>query len=59
MKWPPNEWHNTSLMISQHWFRLWKKAITQVSVDPDLCTHMMLLDHNKSKNAILSGQEAY
>ena len=39
------ECHNTSLIISQHWFRLWlgavrQQAITWANIDIDLCRHM-------------------
>ena len=50
MKLPPGDNHWTSLMISQHWFRLWlgavrQQAITWANVDPDQCHHMASLGH--------------
>ena len=45
---PSVEGYNTSLIISEHWFRYWlgaikKWAITWASVDPDLCCHLASL----------------
>ena len=49
---PSGECHKTSLMISQHWFRLWlgagwQQTITWTSVDQVLCCHMVLLGHSE------------
>ena len=46
-----SECHKTPLMTSQHWFRYWlravrQQAITRSNVDPDICHHMVSLDHN-------------
>ena len=43
--------YNTSLVISQQWFRQWlgavkQQAITWANVDPDLWRHMASLCHN-------------
>ena len=43
----------TSLIRSQHWFRLWlvavrQKVITWVNVEPDLCHHVASLSHSES-----------
>ena len=48
---PSDEYDGTSLMISQHWFRLWldairQQAITWANVDQILCRHMMSLGHS-------------
>ena len=45
---------NTSLIISQHWFRQWlgairQQAITWANVDLDPCRHMTSLGHNELK----------
>ena len=47
---PWDECHRT-LLISQHWFRLWhgdvrQQAITWANVDPYLCFHMASPGHN-------------
>ena len=52
MKLLSGECHNTSLIISQHWFRLWlgavrQQAITWANVDLDLCRHMTSQGHNE------------
>ena len=44
--------YRTSLMITQHWFRLWlvairQQAITWANVDPDLCRHLASLSLNE------------
>ena len=46
-----HEWQKTSLVTSQHWFRLWlgvvrEQAINWANVDLYLCRHMVSLDHN-------------
>ena len=46
------EYHKTSLMSSQHWFRLWlgavrQQAITWTNVDQVLWCHMPSLGHNE------------
>ena len=51
MKFLSGEYHNTSLIISQHWLRQWlgavkQQAITWANVDPDLWRHMALLGDN-------------
>ena len=52
MKLLTGECHWTLLMISENWFRLWLGAVRQqaiylANVDPDLCHHMLILDHNE------------
>ena len=51
-------------MISQHWFRKWlgavrQQAITWANVDPDLCRHMVSLDHNELTHWGLSAPSHY
>ena len=41
-----------SLVMSQHWFKLWlgairQQAITWANVDPDVCRHLASLGHNE------------
>ena len=48
---PCGEWHGTSSMISQHWFRWWlgavrQQAITWANVDLAPCHHMASPGHN-------------
>ena len=48
------EWHRSSLMRNQHWFRKWLGAVRQQAiawaiVDRDLCHHMASLGHNVLK----------
>ena len=50
-KMPPNECHWTSVINSQHWFRLWlgavrQQAITWTNVDSDPCRYMASLGPN-------------
>ena len=55
---PSDECHWTSLMISQHWVKLWLGAIRQQAaigpnVDTVLCLHMTPLGHNELINIAL------
>ena len=48
LKFLSGEYHNTSLIISQHWLRQWlgaarQQTITWANVDPDLWRHMASL----------------
>ena len=59
-----DECNITLLIISQHWFRYWlgavrQQAITWVNVEPDLCGHMVSLDHNELTNSALLVYQHY
>ena len=52
VKFPSDECHWLSLMISQHWFRQWfgairQQAITCTNIQPNICRHMASLGQNE------------